>query len=450
MNSHDCLCKTRHFLVLGRLLLAFLAAWSAGAHPARADQTLRIATFNVSLYGSRAGEIAQRLQTGDDQQARCLAEIIQRVRPDVLLVNELDYDADGATLDGFCKNYLAVAQHASGAPAGPADPIEYPHRYVAPSNTGQPSGFDLNRDGQVGGPAGSDAYAGDCWGYGRYPGQYGMAVLSRYPIDEAAVRTFRQFRWVDLPGAHLPDDPATDAGGDWYPAAALKQFPLSSKSHWDVPIRVGGRTIHLLGSHPTPPTYDGPEDRNGLRNRDEIGFWVEYVGGHSSSGNGSDSPIVDDAGRHGPLAAGASFVIAGDLNGDPLDGDGPEGIRALLASPRVRTDPIPASRGGAEQAALQGGANANHRGDPAHDTCDPPDRPRPGNLRIDYVLPSRDLQVVDAGVFWPSTDDPLFPLTGVHPFPSSDHRLVWIDVSLEHPSLPGDADDTHENAAKSP
>jgi 3-phytase len=24
--------------------------------------------------------------------------------------------------------------------------------------------------------------------------------------------------------------------------------------------------------------------------------------------------------------------------------------------------------------------------------------------------------------------DPLFPLVGLFPFPSSDHRLVWVDV----------------------
>jgi hypothetical protein len=86
--------------------------------------------------------------------------------------------------------------------------------------------------------------------------------------------------------------------------------------------------------------------------------------------------------------------------------------------------------GAAEQAKLQRGANERHRGDPAHDTCDPADAPGPGNLHIDYVLPSADLKVSKAGVFWPETTDPLFKLVGVHPFPSSDHRLVWVDLEL--------------------
>jgi hypothetical protein len=47
-----------------------------------------------------------------------------------------------------------------------------------------------------------------------------------------------------------------------------------------------------------------------------------------------------------------------------------------------------------------------------------------------YVLPSKQLRIVDAGVFWPLSDDPLFDLVGTFPFPSSDHRLVWIDVTV--------------------
>jgi hypothetical protein len=36
--------------------------------------------------------------------------------------------------------------------------------------------------------------------------------------------------------------------------------------------------------------------------------------------------------------------------------------------------------------------------------------------------------VLDGAVFWPAEGEPFFELTGVYPFPSSDHRLVWLDV----------------------
>jgi hypothetical protein len=89
----------------------------------------------------------------------------------------------------------------------------------------------------------------------------------------------------------------------------------------------------------------------------------------------------------------------------------------------------PSSEGAAEQAELQGGANVTHVSDPAFDTADFSDR-SPGNLRADYVLPRKSMQITDAGVFWPLASDPLFSLVGTFPFPSSDHRLVWIDVRV--------------------
>lgn len=124
------------------------------------------------------------------------------------------------------------------------------------------------------------------------------------------------------------------------------------------------------------------------------------------------------------------FVIAGDQNADPLDGDSITGaIQQLIDHPLVNTKVTPASEGAVEQTELQGGANETHLSDPAFDTADFADT-APGNLRADYVLPTKSLQIVDAEVFWPLQDDPLFGLVGVFPFPSSDHRLVWIDVNV--------------------
>ena len=69
--------------------------------------------------------------------------------------------------------------------------------------------------------------------------------------------------------------------------------------------------------------------------------------------------------------------------------------------------------------------NASHRGPAENDTADFSDR-IPGNLRVDYVLPSRSFKVVDSGVFWPLAGEPAADLIDL-----SDHRLVWIDVTLK-------------------
>lgn len=389
------------------------AGTTSGKDRAHGHRTLRAATYNLSLNRATEGELVADLSTGDDAQAATVAEVIQHANPDIVLLNEFDYSGDAdpyAAADLFRENYLEV-------PQGTGEPVEYPYAFVAPSNTGIPSGFDLNNNGTVGG--GDDAL-----GFGLFPGQYGMLVLSKYPIQHDRVRTFQDFKWQDMPGALLPDDPATAAPADWYSAEELAVLPLSSKSHWDVPVRVGRETVHVLAAHPTPPSFDGAEDRNGLRNHDEIRFWADYVRGGWRSWY-----QYDDEGRRGGLRPGSSFVIVGDYNADPVDGDSVDAaIDQLLRHPRI-TDPRPTSAGAPEASALQAGANLAHQGDPAFDTADFADT-APGNLRVDYVLPSRDLRVRDAGVFWPAAADPLSRLTGVFPFPSSDHRLTWTDVRL--------------------
>jgi hypothetical protein len=398
-------------IALPLVALALILAAGPFVDPTQAKEpALRFATFNASLNRNATGQLIVELSTPGSAQPATIAEIIQRNRPEVLLINEFDFDAGGVAARLFQQNYLSVPQHS-------AEPINYPYRFVAPSNTGIPSGFDFNNDGSIGG--GDDAF-----GFGAFPGQFGMAVYSMYPIQFDAVRTFQLFRWRDMPGALLPDDPTTSAPADWYSEAELAVFRLSSKSHWDLPIQIGNKAVHFLVSHPTPPVFDGPEDRNGTRNHDEIRFWADYI-----SPNKSDY-IYDDKGTQSGLKPGSLFVIAGDQNSDPLDGDSiPGSIQQLLDHPRVNDKATPASRGAVEQSSLQGGANLLHRSDPRFDTADFADT-APGNLRADYVLPSKQLQIEGAGVFWPLISDPLFALAGTFPFPSSDHRLVWVDVSV--------------------
>ncbi len=381
--------------------------------------SVRFAQFNASLNRNFDGQLQTDLSAPGNAQADAIAEIIQRTRPDIVLINEFDYDEEGTSLAGFQENYLSVSH---GAVGDTTDPIVYPYRYSAPSNTGIHSGFDLNNDGRIDPVAGpfNFVYANDSFGFGWFPGQFGMAVYSMYPIDYDNIRTFQNFLWKDMPGALLPTNPD---GTQFYSPEELDVFRLSSKSHWDLPIQIGNKTVHFLVSHPTPPVFDGPEDRNGTRNHDEIRFWSDYV-------TNAGSYIYDDNGRQGALEPGSFFVIAGDQNADPFDGDSTQGaIQQLLDNPRVNTKVTPSSEGAVEQAILQGGVNDTHIGDPAYDTADFSEF-GPGNLRTDYVLPSKALQIRDAGVFWPTMDDPLFDLVGdTWPFPSSDHRLVWIDVS---------------------
>ena len=342
----------------------------------------------------------------------------------MLLINEFDplQNGDVGVSPGpenlFRTNFLAVGQNG-------ASPINFPYTFIAPSNTGVATGLDLNNNGVAVTTPGAPGYGDDAFGFGAFPGQFGMVVYSKYPIVYEDVRTFRLFKWKDMPGNLIPTP--------FYSPDEVAILRLSSKSHWDIPILIGNKTVHFLVSHPTPPVFDGPEDRNGRRNFDEIRFWADYIT------PGKADYIYDDLGQHGGLKPGELFVIAGDQNSDPLDGDSiPGSIQQLTEHPLVNTKLTPSSAGAVEAAALQGGANATHRSDPQFDTADFADT-APGNLHADYVLPRKTLQLVDGGVFWPLRADPLFRLTGVFDFaqwglvggfPTSDHRSVWVDVTV--------------------
>jgi hypothetical protein len=350
-----------------------------------AAETVRLATYDVGLSRDGAGVLLHDLGN-PDAAISAVVRVIQAVRPDVLLLAKFDHDLRGRALAAF----LDLLRR------GP-DGIDYAYSFAPPVNAGVPSGLDLDGDGLV---MGRD----DALGWGRFPGHGAMALVSRLPIDAEAARTFREFRWAELAQAQMPANP----DGTPYFGTAAAALPLSSRSHWDVPVALpGGGSLHVLAAYPTPPLFDGPEARNARRNHDEIAFWARYLDG---------AEIRDDQGRvagppEGPLA------VLGDLNADPNDGAGlRDGIAALLAHPQLQ-DPRPESAGAAAA------ADPDHAGPPELDTADWRDD-GPGNLRVDYVLPSAVLEVTGAGVFWPAPGDPMAEVAAV----ASDHRLVWVDI----------------------
>lgn len=376
---------------------------------ARADRPgghVRIATFN--LQDLNADSI-----TSDPQRVAQLAQVIRALDADIIFLNEV---AEGAA-EPFVSRCVNAPETANY------------RLFHAPSNTGVHAGLDLDNNDQIDPTPGSRIYAGDCWGYGEFPGQYAMALLVRdgFQIMDNDVRTFRQFLWKDMPGAILPPLIEQEGGAAveraWYSQEELARFPLSSKSHWDVPVRTpGGDIIHVLCSHPTPPVFDGPEDRNGRRNHDEIRFWGEYL-------SGADW-IIDDAHNPGALAPDAQFVIVGDLNADTNEGDSrgdPVG-RWLIANPRVNAAVTPTST-----------IETQSRRGPLE-----PDDTAMFGLRVDYVLPSQGLDVARSGVVRGMADLPDHQREAAQaewaPFPS-DHFPVWIDVT---PKAGDGADDESE------
>ena len=345
-------------------------------------ETIRVASFSPELTRKGPGLLLRDILKGEDEQVSASIAVIAATSPDILLLTGFDFDAGNAALGAF-----AEALVEAGAP--------YPHLFSLRPNSGMATGLDMDGNGRTGEPR-------DAQGYGRFAGHGGMALLSRFPVVEEEVQDFSGLIWKDLPGAALPQ-----VGGAPFPSAqALDIQRLSTTGHWVIPLRWPGRDpLTLLAFSATPPIFDGPEDRNGLRNADEIRLWQLFLDG-----------------ALGTAPPERAFVILGNANLDPRDGDGQaEAIASLLEDPRL-SDPRPASVGGAAE------ADPEHYGDAALDTADwrATAEGGPGNLRVDYVLPSADLSVADAGVHWPS-DGAALDMARV----ASRHRLVWIDLVVD-------------------
>jgi Endonuclease/Exonuclease/phosphatase family len=410
------------------LIIAFCSlivpSWACGQliklAPPKAENSIRVATFKVSMNRSATNRLTEDLQRSD-AQIKLIATIIRAVKPDVILLNEIDYSTETDNAKLFEQKYLSdPALDALGN-----GPHAMPHQFSAPVNTGDPSGMDLNNNQRTNDPE-------DAWGFGRFPGQYGMAVLSRFEIDAKATRTFQNLLWSKLPNASRPIDPQT--GQAYYNEATWEKLRLPSKSLWDVSIKANGKLFHMLASHPTPPSFDGPEDRNGCRNHDEVRLLLDYISAPQAADTNNsnlESYWKDDQGRPGRLPQQEQFIIAGDLNCDPVDGDSrSDAIRGLLSHARVQSNPTPQSEGGIAASKQQANKNLDHRGNPQFDTSDFNDQVV-GNLRVDYVLPSIGFKVKASGVVWPKEeqDNPahelLRSLNG-----ATDHHMVWVDVEL--------------------
>ncbi len=392
---------------------------SYGQAPGASAGKVRIALFNIRELRTEKILDVDVEGRGRHPQALAAARIIRRIRPDILVLNEIDHDygADSSDLD------LNARRFRDAYLAGGDDGLDLPHSYAAANNTGILSGLDLDGDGRAATDTdrGERAHGNDSWGYGSYPGEYSMAVLSRFPIRAAEARTFQKLRWLELPGNHLPR-------GHFAPDVE-DGLRLSSKSHWDLPIEVGGGLLHLFVSHPTPQGFDGPEDKNGRRNFDEIKLWVEYLD--------AGEALVDDRGSTGGYASLSPFVVIGDLNAAPLnpersdDGpfrtsvyDGMAAIDQLLRHPRIQdSGPFAVSSGGL----VHNAELPRTPGPPAY-----PERSTSvfgDGARIDYILPSRDLEILAGGVFWPTAEEN--PEEAGWADEASDHRLVWLDLGLD-------------------
>ena len=336
-----------------RVLVVLLWPFAAQA------ETLRVATYNTELSREGPGLLLRDIRRGDPQ-VNAVIDVLTSTRPDIVALQGIDWD-----LGGLALSALQQALEDAG--------LSYPHGFTEQPNSGLETLIDLDGNGETGGP-------GDAQGWGRFTGQGGLAILSRYPVMTDQVQSYSTMLWQDLPGATLPMVQGTP-----FPSVEAQDTQrLSSTAHWVVPIDAPGGRLDLMTFHASPPVFDGPEDRNGLRNKDEVRLWSVLL-------RGELGPAPSDR-----------FIIAGDANLDPDRGEGHQSAIKALLEHRKLQDPTPVDPAGSASTVLWKGV---------------------GEMRVDYVLPSVDWQVQKAGVYWPA------PARRDAAETASRHRLVWVDLS---------------------
>ena len=325
------------------------------------SEILRLASYTAALERNSPGLLYRDIIHGKSSQIRAALRLIATIQPDILALQRFDWDAELRAARAF--------QAALNAQRW-----EMPHLLAPRPNTGVASGVDIDGNGQIGGP-------GDAQSYGTFAGQRGLLLSSRLPFNAQDSKDHSQVLWANVPQTHSTDPPEI-ARVQRLAYVAMLQTSITWRQH----------SISLLTFHASPPVFDGPKDRNGCRNADEIAY---------------AAALVDQLPK--PL------VLLANTNLDPVDGEEHNEVMSqLLAHPKLQ-DPKPASLGG------QAAANTGHRGPARLDTVDWRD-PRPDNLRVNYILPSRDFALHDGAVHWPAKElpDPQ----------GNSHRLIWQDVSL--------------------
>jgi hypothetical protein len=213
-------------------------------------QDIRIATFAAPL-GHKGPGLLLRDMGRQDGQIDAILGVVTRTSPDMLLLTVVDYDRDGLAMQAL------------------ADRMGFAHFFLLLPNTGMPMDLNLDGNSRVG-------EARDTQGFSMFSGDSGMALLSRWPIDTDAVQDLSALLWRDLPWGTLPQGPL------WTQEVAAIQR-LSSTGHWIVLVLTPDGPINIMPFSATPPVFDGPEDRNGLRNRDELPLWTHLLDGDLSA-----------------------------------------------------------------------------------------------------------------------------------------------------------------------
>lgn len=370
----------------------------APAGSAPTPGTWRIAQFNLRELST------DKIVATSHPQVDAAAKIVARFHPDVVCLNEMQFDIANVPTSGmpgaksakpgtFSTAESNATRIAARIAAENPEAI-YPYALITVGN----SGFAWSGPRPSTEP-GSDWYS--LRGWGEYRGRFNTIVLSKFPIVTDQVRIITDVAWDAIPKNSIAQM-KTDTGLD-VPAG----YPVFEKSLNVIPLDIHGKTTYLVMSHPTAPAF---WSINPYRHEDELRALALFLDGQL--------PGVES------VPQGSPFVLIGDLNADPEEGDSrPGAIARVLAHDRLE----PWFPEGAGTMGKNPTFNTYVSGCGKGDGSSVGDPSSRFQMQIDYILPSKEIGRAQGGaVFFPnraeSQED--FDLA----CRASDHMFLYVDL----------------------
>lgn len=372
------------------------AAGSGGTAGGALPPKVRIAQFNLREMSTA------KLLDGADEQAGAAAQVIAKFAPEIISINELQFDIEGipslgspgapsstqpGTFDGGAQNAKRLAERV--AALNPAAAFSFTVLTVGNS------GFKW-----AGPTLGNPSFV--LRGWGDWPGRFNSAILTKFPIAYDKIRVINEFAWDALPDNSI-DKMKTEIGTS-VPAG----FPLFEKGILVVPVEIApGQLLHMVMHHPVAPAF---EAINPYRHFDELHGLKLFLDG--------TLPGVE------PLPVGARFVVIGDLNADPEDGDSLDGgIEPILGHPALNVF-FPAGSG---TKGTNGKYNTYLSGCGKDDGTTVDDPTTKFQMQLDYILPSKTFGAAQVGeIFFPDFQSQKADF--LLACQASDHRFLYVDV----------------------
>jgi endonuclease/exonuclease/phosphatase family metal-dependent hydrolase len=289
--------------------------------------------------------------------------------PDILSINELQYDLPGVpdpTYSSRGENLKRLLKLAS---------LEEKLTWSSfhPANTGMRAKQLPNGHYTLNSRHPDFLKLADHENFGLFPAQYSTGGASKYRI--LGLKEFSGILWRDFrPNLDLTQ--YKDAVGTPYDT---EKIPLFDKNFTHLLLEIEGREVHLVLLHTVPAfNFGNPQGLNLLRNSDQLAFLRWYLTGASDAQTPNEIHDSKSGFTATPLPKGATILAMGDWNTD-IKSEKSDGSRIL-------------------RELEESFSFVNKEG---HFTYEGRFSKRPFRSRLDYILISSDLKVTQSGVYYP-------------------------------------------------